>query len=184
MSGINRAIYEDCFFKAYRNDSSNQKCVFISHKKEDEAAAESVANYIMYDLNMDVYLDKNDGQLRDAVSKGDKQKIVASIQKGISCSDYLICVMSEKTKLSWWVPYEIGYMEKRNQEKKEAKSNIASFMTKDVSAVPEFLEIKEILRNRIDLKRFLNVTNNRYRLNERYDRGDTTYYFTMGRYFD
>lgn len=34
------------------------------------------------------------------------KKIVESTQKGISCSDALLCIVSDKTKLSWWVPYE------------------------------------------------------------------------------
>ena len=35
-------------------------------------------------------------------------KIVASVINGPKLSQILLCIISDKTRLSWWVPYEIG----------------------------------------------------------------------------
>ena len=88
--------------------TSIAKCVFISHKKEDAAAAESIGKYLTDVVGVNIYLDSKDLVLQEAVSTDNDKKIVESIKRGLACSTHLLCVTSEKTRLSWWVPYEIG----------------------------------------------------------------------------
>lgn len=84
-------------------------CVFISHKDANTLAAIEIGNHIMQDLGLDIYLDIYDKALQRADNEGDLEGIVASIQKGIGFASHLLCVISDKTKDSWWIPYEIGF---------------------------------------------------------------------------
>ena len=93
--------------------SSDEKCVFISHKKDDEEVACLIGNFLMNEININIYLDINDCELKESVILEDNEKIVDSIKTGLECSTHLLCLVSEKTKLSWWVPYEVGYADKK-----------------------------------------------------------------------
>ena len=119
---------------------TKSKCVFISHKKEDEEAANTIGNYLIENVGVSIYLDTEDCVLQEAVSTENNQKIVESIQKGLSCSTHLLCLISDKTKLSWWVPYEIGYADKQ-------QINVAVLKMKDVEDVPSYVKIKKTLIN-------------------------------------
>lgn len=57
----------------------------------------------MADVN--IYLDTNDCELKEAVSSANDKKIVDSIKTGLQYSSHLLCLISDKTKLSWGVPY-------------------------------------------------------------------------------
>lgn len=70
----------------------------------------------MEKLNMDIYLDVFDIELQEAVSVHNDEKIVQSIQEGIDISDILLCIVSDKTRLSWWVPYEVGRADTKNKK--------------------------------------------------------------------
>ena len=61
-------------------------CVFISHKKEDEASAKAIGDYLMQQVGVDIYLDLYDIELKEAVSLDNDKKIVESIKKGIGTS--------------------------------------------------------------------------------------------------
>ena len=119
---------------------TDSTCVFISHKKEDEEAAKAIGNYLTENVGVSIYLDTEDCVLQEAVSTENDRKIVESIQKGLSCSTHLLCLISDKTKLSWWVPYEIGYADKQ-------QINVAVLKLKDVEDVPSYVKIKNTLIN-------------------------------------
>ena len=53
----------------------------------------------------------------------------------------MLCIVSEKTKHSWWVPYEIGFGKSSNKD-------IASLLLKDfnLDGIPSYLYISEIIR--------------------------------------
>lgn len=111
-------------------------CVFISHKDIDTAAAIEIGNHIMEDLGFDIYLDIYDKSLQTADAEGDLEGIVNSIQKGISYASHLLCVISDKSQDSWWMPYEIGF----------AQANdicTASIIVKDTERLPTYLRVKE-----------------------------------------
>ena len=63
-----------------------------------------------------------------------------SINDGLSVSTHLLCLISEKTRLSWWVPYEIGIASSK-------KMPIASLKLKSIDDVPSFLKTETVLNN-------------------------------------
>jgi hypothetical protein len=138
MAGFNFALLENC----QRSISSNQNkhCVFISHKKEDEKAAIEIGKYLTEVANVNIYLDIKDCELQEAVSSENDQKIVESIKTGLKYSSHLLCLISDKTKLSWWVPYEIGFAEKQGLD-------IASVKLKNVEDIPSYLKIRKTIFN-------------------------------------
>lgn len=111
-------------------------CVFISHKDADTLAAIEIGNHIMQDLGLDVYLDIYDKSLQRADEDGNLEGIVASIQKGVSYASHLLCVISDKSKDSWWIPYEIGFAQANGV-------NTASIIVKNTEYLPTYLRIKE-----------------------------------------
>ena len=158
--GINIAENTQIINKSF---SSKQKpVVFLSHKSEDKAFVESIGEYLMK-AGINIYLDKNDFKLQSAVSNEDPQKITECIQEGIAKSDYILCFVSNKTVNSWWVPYEIGYGKKSNKE-------IATLVREDVSYIPDFLKIEEIIDSIDDINMYIKkiTANNKIPLLEQY----------------
>ena len=114
MAGINRALIRGYGRIIYENkvvQNNSKVCVFISHKSSDMDAAEAVARYLMLN-NIDVYLDKKDSDLQKKTKEKDAQGIVDSIEKALKCSTHILILVSDQTKESWWVPYEVGYSKK------------------------------------------------------------------------
>lgn len=72
MRGINykSSIYENLY-------SRGTQCVFISHKKEDSAAAKQIADYLM-NAGVNVYFDEYDNTL----DLTDPHSVVNSIKMG------------------------------------------------------------------------------------------------------
>ena len=52
------------------------RCVFISHKKEDEEAAIAIGAYLTDIVGVNIYLDTKDCILKEAVSADNDQMIV------------------------------------------------------------------------------------------------------------
>ncbi len=125
-----------------------KRCVFISHKKEDEDAAVAIGAYLTDVVGVNIYLDTKDCVLEEAVSSRNDQLIVDSIKRGLVYSSDLLCLISDKTKLSWWVPYEIGFADKQ-------KIDIAVLKLKNVDDIPSYLKIKKVLLNKEDFLRYI-----------------------------
>ena len=134
---MNKADKRVVFGRIVKSDTP---CVFISHKKEDENIAIAVGNFLMNKLNVDIYLDLYDIDLQEAVSVENDEKIVESIKDGIKLSDILLCIITDNTRLSWWVPYEIGIADNE-------KKVIASIKTKNIADFPSFLKTKTTLKS-------------------------------------
>ena len=132
--GENRALIQNPWEFSTRSGN----CVFISHKKEDETAAKSVGDYLMKQVGVDIYLDLYDVELKEAVSVENDKKIVASIKRGIETSTHLLCLVSDRTKLSWWVPYEIGVAGEHGKK-------IATLKLKGIEDIPSFLKTEPVL---------------------------------------
>ena len=113
-------------------------CVFISHKKEDERAAKAIGDYLMKQVGVDIYLDLYDVELKEAVSVDNDRKIVESIKTGIVTSSHLLCLVSHQTRLSWWVPYEVGVAGEHSKE-------IATLKLKGITDIPSFLKTEKVL---------------------------------------
>ena len=115
--------------------------VFISHKQEDAKVAGEIANYIK-PKGLDVYLDVIDSQLgRDGPDLADY------IRDQMEKCTQLLAVLSANTRVSWWVPWEIGVAT-------EKERFLASFIS-DNTPVPEYLQKWPYLRTRSDLDRYV-----------------------------
>lgn len=117
--------------------------VFISHKKEDSAYALLVKR-AFDDLSVESYLDLLD----DSVNGGGKA-LTDHIKSNLNdCTD-IIVVMSEATKRSWWVPFEIGMAAQTNMP-------TASYLTSSVS-LPEYLDYWPRLKSISDIAKYVHV---------------------------
>lgn len=132
----------------------SKPCVFISHKKEDQQIAIELGDFLTTKLNVDIYLDIFDSELQEAVSVENDAKIVDSIINGLKISDILLCIISDKTKLSWWVPYEIGVADNSGLK-------IASIRTKSIDDFPSFLKTKTTINDLSELIEFI-LKNGKY----------------------
>lgn len=143
--GVNRAeILHERFEKS---GSELNRCIFLSHASKDKIAVKRIGEYIKR-AGIDIYLDENDADLQRASLLGDHDAVTSCIEKGIHNSTDIFCIVSEDTKGSWWVPYEVGYG-------KKAEVDLYTFLLKDVSHIPSYLEICNTIKDIYDLNRAL-----------------------------
>lgn len=117
--------------------------VFISHKQEDYATALSVYNAFLKN-NINAYLDLLDNSIT-----GDGKELTEHIKKRLNeCTD-IIVVMSEETKKSWWVPFEIGMSA-------QVDMPTASFLKSNV-ALPSYLSYWPRLKTTSDIDTYVTV---------------------------
>lgn len=145
--GYNRAHTTE-LLESYLSHAQND-CIFISHKYEDLDAAQKVADYIM-DYGIDVYLDDCDHNLQKAVAANNSEGIVACIENGLNWSTHILVLITENTRMSWWVPYETGYAKKGGK-------GIASLLLKEADEFPDYLKIETALNGFTDLTNFLDT---------------------------
>lgn len=128
--------------------------VFISHKQEDSSLALFVQSvFTQYDI--DTYLD-----VLDSTITGDGKTLTDHIKRNLnSCSD-LVVVMSEQTKASWWVPFEIGMSAQLDMP-------TATFLRTNIS-LPDYLSYWPRLRSIDDIKKYV-LVRDRIHKNIRYD---------------
>ena len=110
---------------------------FISHKKEDESIALKIAHELLI-LRIPYYLDALDS----SIVKNGKELTDHIKNKLNDCTEILV-VISDKTKYSQWVPFEVGMAAQRDFP-------TATFLQKDIQ-LPEFLEYWPRLKNTNDL---------------------------------
>jgi hypothetical protein len=115
--------------------------IFISHKKEDSIPAGYICNELRK-LNVNAYLDIMEG---DLLLEG--EKLTNHIKEKLnSCTDLLV-VMSDKTKESWWVPFEIGMAAQKDFP-------IVSYLINNVK-LPDYLSYWPTLRKTTDLWKYV-----------------------------
>ncbi len=146
MPGINRALYENRVL-AKSAAALNRPCIFLSHISVDKSAVRVIGDYITQRGDIDVYLDIEDRDLQEAVRTGDPHGITAFVERGLSSSTHIMCIISDNTANSWWVPYELGFG-------KHMGRPLCSLRLKDVS-LPAYLAISEIIRGTDSLNRYL-----------------------------
>ena len=140
--------------------------VFISHKQEDSSLALYV-QYVFTQCDIDTYLD-----VLDSTITGDGKALTDHVKQNLnSCSD-LVVVMSEQTKASWWVPFEIGMSAQLDMP-------TATFLMTSVT-LPEYLSYWPRLRSTADIKKYVQVrdrihSNIRYDQNYSYQRNQKEY---------
>lgn len=115
--------------------------VFISHKKEDKPQALWIQSYLRL-KGIDSFL--------DATDKGPSgyQTITDWIVANLRKSTHILAVVSESTKGSMWVPFELGVGYERNE-------GIGTFLNGPVYNLPEYLQEFPIMRTSHDLDLFI-----------------------------
>lgn len=117
--------------------------IFISHKNEDSMIAKRL-DFEFKSNGIDTYLDVIDEQILS-----DGKALTDHIKKAMNeCSD-IVVVMSEKTKSSQWVPFEVGMSAQKDMP-------TVTFLVEDV-ALPEFLEYWPRLKSYSDVKKFISA---------------------------
>jgi hypothetical protein len=152
MAGINRAKPTPMFESYSLNKSANQlpsrPCIFLSHISVDKEAAIQIGDYITNYADIDIYLDIYDNDLQQAAILQDPVKITDFIESGISKSTHAMCLISQNTAKSWWVPYELGFA-------KKAGKSLCSLKLKGDVQLPEFLSISDILHGTRSLNQYI-----------------------------
>ena len=146
MAGINRALFENRHL-AKASASSGNPCIFLSHISVDKPAVQAIATYITSRGDIDIYLDAMDDDLQAAASSGNAAAITEFIERGLSNSNHIMCLVSPNTVKSWWVPYELGFAKKSGMP-------LATLKLKDTE-LPAYLEISEIIKGTESLNRYL-----------------------------
>ena len=121
----------------------SQYDTFISHKGDDTTLAEAVGD-ILHESGLSAYLDKWDSR-----ADGDSPELETHLREVIRKTPSIVAVVTERTPLSWWVPFELGVA-------RETESQIATFLSvdensADVVLLPSYLRIWPILTSRQEL---------------------------------
>lgn len=133
--------------------------VFISHKNFDRSIALNVQR-VLNSQNVDAYLDVLD----DSIT-GEGEELTKHIRSKLNeCSDILV-VLSENTKSSWWVPFEIGMAAQKDLP-------TVNYLQYGIQ-LPDYLAYWPRLKNDSDLIQYVQIRNKVKQdiLNERFERG-------------
>ena len=152
MAGSNRAAAEN-WTVAKVCESLGRPCIFLSHISVDKVAVAEIARYITARGDIDVYLDANDDELQKAADEGNAAGVTDFIERGLSNSTHIMCLVSANTVRSWWVPYELGFA-------KRSGKPLATLRLKDAVNLPAYLEISEIIRGTESLNKYLTGVKN------------------------
>jgi hypothetical protein len=122
--------------------------VFISHKNSDSALASRVARRVKLN-GLETYLDViDDALVRDGPDLADL------LLERMSNCDQLIAVVSDNTKTSWWVPWEIGVGSEKG-------FRMASYSENYVS-LPSYLTKWPALHSEEDIDRYCRLSTRTY----------------------
>lgn len=117
--------------------------IFISHKKEDGSRALLVKG-ALDKKGVPSYLDVLDND-----TANDGKALTDHIKTNLnSCTDVIV-VMTESTKKSWWVPFEIGMSAQKDMP-------TASFLSSDVE-LPDYLSYWPRLKYVEDIATYVDV---------------------------
>lgn len=119
--------------------------VFISYRHMDRSYAININTRLMQ-ASIKTYLDVLDAESQTT------DDITGVITRNISECTHLLAVVSEKTALSWWVPFEIGEATITNRR-------ICSFKT-GPTELPLYLEKWPKLTNDRDIEFFIDAYRN------------------------
>ena len=119
--------------------------IFISHKLQDSATANLIAKELE-EIKVDYYLDVLDNSITEN-GKELTNHIRANLNK---CTD-IIVVMSNITKFSQWVPFEVGMAAQKDMP-------TATFLKEDVS-LPDYLQYWPRLKKSTDIREYVSARN-------------------------
>lgn len=115
--------------------------VFISHQRKNSRSALGVAARLKINHGIESYLDVIDP---DVGSTG--EALADHVKAELGKCTQLLAVVSEATRTSWWVPWEIGIAA-------EKEFPLATFAAGGIS-IPEYLRKWPYLRSDTDLDRY------------------------------
>lgn len=119
--------------------------VFISHKNTDQLIALRIQNALKT-LGVEAYLDLLDDTITE---KG--EELTRHIRKQLNeCSDILV-VLSESTKTSWWVPFEIGMAAQKDLP-------TVNYLQTGI-ILPDYLSYWPRLKSELDLAKYVVARN-------------------------
>ena len=119
--------------------------IFISHKNEDALAANQIASELRQ-LHVDYYLDLLDSSITQS-----GRELTEHIRKNLNTCTDIIVVMSDRTKYSQWVPFEVGMAAQGNMP-------TATFLT-DAALLPDFLQYWSRLKKPADIRKYVSARN-------------------------
>lgn len=132
--------------------------IFISHKQEDKSKALEIQQTLIA-CDIEAYLDLLDDDISE-----NGEKLTQHIRERLSnCSDVIV-VLSEKTKTSWWVPFEIGMATEKDMP-------IANYLVSNIQ-LPEYLEYWPRLKNLADVHKYVEIRN---KVSEQYFRSQNIF---------
>ena len=122
--------------------------IFISHKHDDEYMARKVYNRVKLQHGYDAYMAAVDEE-----HLKDNQELAKTLLDRISECQRIIAVISDHTKLSWWVPWEIGIGYAK-------KYNMASYIEyyKDSLDLPSYIDDWPILTDLDSVDKYCNLS--------------------------
>lgn len=126
--------------------------VFISHRQTDAAAAGAVAKVLIEVADVDVYLEAFDPKLS---TSGNPNTVVSVIDFGLNACTHLVAVVSDNTRGSWWVPYEIGVARNRPVP-------CAVLPLSNVKDLPEYMRTVDVVKDTYELVGWTKKLPNRY----------------------
>ena len=127
--------------RSSRGYGSDKALIFISHRQADSQTALAIAYALMEIADVDVYLDSFNPDLARA---GSADAVTGVIDFGLNACTHLLAVISNKTRGSWWVPYEIGIAKFRPVPR-------ALVLLEEVRELPEYLRLTDILKDKIEI---------------------------------
>lgn len=125
--------------------------VFISHRSLDKPIAAAIAG-LLEELHLHYWFDRDDQDTQRAAALGMKGDLalVHAIDRGIRHSTRILGILSENTRLSWWVPYELGSA--------RAVGIPASFLVQaslQIDSLPEFIRLSSLYWSLDELLRWI-----------------------------
>ena len=134
--------------------------IFISHKQEDSDTANRLASELR-SLGIPYYLD-----ILDSTVTTSGKALTEHIKSNLNdCTD-IIVIMSEATRFSQWVPFEVGMSAQNDMP-------TATFLKSNVS-LPEFLEYWPRLKYPSDIAKYVSTRREVQDEYVRYDMAQTT----------
>jgi TIR domain-containing protein len=109
--------------------------VFISHRTADDALARTVHYRLQQIYGIKCYIDDVDR----AAQSADEKAITSLIVSRLTACTTLLAIMTENTRGSWWVPFEVGVA-------RQAPRMIATFTNLQRAHLPEYLTEWPVLR--------------------------------------
>lgn len=137
---------------------STAPCVFISYRSSDRDVALKLAA-TFDDAGLDYYIDVADAGLQAASAAGDSMAVVKAIEEGVRRSTHLIGIVTEETKESWWVPFEIGTSRAAAIAAGVEPSGRAAYLVDSwVTELPDYMRVSTLLPMTADLTAWISRT--------------------------